>query len=91
MLECNQERVKQIRNEAEADVIRKELIETHLMLYDIDKQPLHLIKVAELAILNKDYDIAKSHLRESLETEGVSTELTQRASSLFSSLSSKKP
>jgi tetratricopeptide (TPR) repeat protein len=86
MLECNQERLKLNKNESGANVIRKELIETYLMLYEVEKQPVHLLQAAELALLNNDYDAAKNHLRELLKNVGLNTKISGKATSLLRTL-----
>ncbi|MBE0576205.1 MAG: hypothetical protein IH613_09945 [Desulfuromonadales bacterium] len=81
MLECNQERLNIEALAADHSEIRNELIETHLMLYEVNKRPELLLEVAELALQNKDFETAEINLKVLLESDGVSTEIASKARS----------
>ena len=86
MLECNRERLLLEESAVDSYEIRNELIETHLMLYKSDKQPEHLLEAAELALLNDDNRTARTHLKTILESKGLSTDITAKASSHLNTL-----
>jgi tetratricopeptide (TPR) repeat protein len=62
MLESNQERLKMARHVKSYQEIRSELIDTQLKLYAIDNRRERLLQIADLAILNTDYETAETNL-----------------------------
>ncbi len=75
MLESNQERLKMTSHIAVYQQIRRELIETQLRLYAKDKKYERLLDVADLAILNKDFEQAENSLATLLEHQDLPNDL----------------
>ncbi len=90
MLETNQARLKLENLSARYSEIRSELIETHLILHKRDKQPEHLLEAAEFALIDNDYDTARTHLKTLLESEGISADISRKASFHINAMKQKQ-
>ena len=69
--------------------IRSELIDTQLSLYATDNNRERLLEIADLAILNTDYETAETNLNMLLENEDTTTALYAKASSRLKRLVQK--
>lgn len=89
MLESNLERLEMAQHFDSYQEIRSELIDTQLNLYATDNSNERLLEIADLAILNTDYETAESNLKALLTSEDVSTDLYAEASFRLSTISEK--
>ena len=69
--------------------IRNELIDTQLSLYATDNNRERLLEIADLAILNTDYETAETNLNMLLKNEDTSTALYETASTRLETLAQK--
>ena len=86
MLESNLERLKIAQNIDRNQEIRSELIDTMLNLYATDNKRERLLEIADLAILNTDYETAETNLNTLLKNEDTATELYAKASARLKTL-----
>lgn len=89
MLESNQERLKMAKNVKAYHQIRTELIDTQLSFYAIDNMHERLLEVAELAILNNNFETAEENLKRLRERENVPTDLYTEATARLKKLTQK--
>jgi hypothetical protein len=89
MLESNLERLKMAQNIEINQEIRSELIDTQLNLYATDNKSERLLEIAELAILNTDYETAETNLNTLLKNEDTATALYAKASARLKTLAQK--
>ncbi len=89
MLESNQERLKMAKTVEVYHQIRTELIDTQLSLYAKDNKHERLLEVAELAILNDDFETAEDNLEKLLERDDVPTDLYTEATARLKTLTQK--
>jgi hypothetical protein len=89
MLESNQQRLKMARHVETYQQIRTELIETQLNLYAKDNQHERLLEVAELAILNDDFETAEENLEILIEHNDTHTGLSAAATDRLKTLTRK--
>jgi hypothetical protein len=89
MLESNLERLKMARHVENYQEIRSELIDTQLSLYAADKRRERLLEIADLAILNTDYETAETNLTTLLKNEDTATALYAKASARLKTLAQK--
>ena len=89
MLESNRERLKMAQHVESYPKIRSELIDTQLSFYAADNKRERLLEIADLAILNTDYETAESNLVVLLRSEDISTDLYAEASSRLKALVEK--
>ena len=69
--------------------IRSELIDTQLSLYATDNNRERLLEIADLAILNTDYETAETNLNMLLKNEDTTTALYEKASAQLETLVQK--
>ena len=86
MLESNLERLKMAQNIERNQEIRSELIDTQLNLYATDNKRERLLEIADLAILNTDYETAETNLNMLLKNEDTATALYAKASARLKTL-----
>ncbi len=90
MLEINQQRLQAEQPADKYPKIRNELMDTHRLLYNADRQTEHLLVIAELALNNNDYETTRAYLKKLIQNKHRPTESDNRVSALNAELRRKE-